>query len=350
MDRRRHPFHTHEAIHRQPSSIAATLSRVADATNTFSDLAPTGRLLFIGTGSSYHGALAAAQGAFAASDGRYRAVAAEAFSLVDSSEPLPDADLAILVSASGRTAITRRAAERVAEANIPRLLITATPDSPLGRIADHEFVTAAGPEQSWCHTVSHTTAICAALAFASRPSADGPNRFRFLEEAVAEALNTESAIVDWAERVARCERVLLVGSGMARPTAAEAALKFREAAGRFSAAVGVEELLHGVLPSVDDRTLVLVAATTALERDRGLTGLLAAEALGAEVGLVSTVDGTPDDRELALPEVPPVASPIVHAVAFQLLAYWMAVSDGRNPDAIGLDNETQLAAHRLFGT
>lgn len=350
LDRRRHPFHTHEAIHRQPSSIAATLSRVVDETHAFHDLPPSGRLLFVGTGTSYHSALAAAQGAFAASDGRYRAMAAEAFTLVDSAEPLPDADLAVLVSASGRTAITRRAAERIGEANIPRLLITASPGSPLAALVDHEFVTAAGAEESWCHTVSHTTSICAGLGFASRPVADGPNRFRFLADAAAGALGSESQIVDWAERVAHCERVLIVGSGMARPTAAEAALKFREAAGRFSATVGVEELLHGVLPSVDSRTLVLAAATTPLERQRGLTGLDAAAALGAEVGLVSTVDGSPGEHELVLPSVPPIGSPVVQAVAFQLLAYWVAVADGRNPDAIGLDDERQLTAHRLFGT
>ena len=44
-----------------------------------------------------------------------------------------------------------------------------------------------------------------------------------------------------------------------------------------------------------------------------------------------------------------VQEPIGQPIPFQLLAYWVAVSDGRNPDVMGLDDPRYFRARASFG-
>ena len=127
--------------------------------------------------------------------------------------------------------------------------------------------------------------------------------------AIGDTLDLEPKVMEAVEAIGDRDRFVVVGSGSAEATAREAALKIREATGRFATAVGVEELLHGILPSVNGKTAVLAVSGTAFERRRALEGLTASRHLEAFPWLIDTSGAPTVEQGLALPPVPRQSPP-----------------------------------------
>jgi glutamine---fructose-6-phosphate transaminase (isomerizing) len=341
----------HESIRRQEVAIRATLASVREQAALFPKPTPGQGVLFCGIGTSFHAALASSVAAATALGPKTPCVAATAFDVLDDPERYRGAPLAVLFSASGETWVTLEAARWLREQGTALLLVTAAASSRLESIASAVVRTRHADETSWTHTVSFTTAVGAgravAQAWAGRVVPETEDRV--VTDAVGGALELEPRAVELAERTASAGRLVILGSAFSEASAREAALKLREACGRFVAVAGVEEFLHGFLPSVNSDATVFALAATPLERERARQALVAAAAAGAPGTLIDTSGGPDGPTTLRLAPVPPDAAPVVQVIPFQLLAYWMAVSEGRNPDVMGLDEPRQMAARRTFG-
>jgi glutamine---fructose-6-phosphate transaminase (isomerizing) len=344
-ERTRHPFFMHAMVRRQQVAVQATLAEASMFSGARSARDPGARLLTTGIGTSFHAALAVANAARLAAPGRV-VEAVNAFDILDEPETVR-ADLAIAFSESAETHVTVRALEALRERKIPTLLITAAAHGAGRDAAAAVFETKYAREESWTHTVSFAASVAAGWALV-QPEPD-PVAQATVVDAIGDTLNLEPKVLETVEALGDRDRFVVVGSGTAEATAREAALKIREATGRFAAAVGVEELLHGVLPSVNEKTAVLAVSSTALERRRAQEGLIAARHLDAFPWLIDTSGAPTVENGLALPPVPPAIAPVVQTIPFQWLAYWIAVQDGRNPDIMGLDDPKVLAARRGFG-
>jgi glucosamine--fructose-6-phosphate aminotransferase (isomerizing) len=343
--RTRHPFFMHEMIRRQHVAVKATLAAAGEFQTALPLRNPAARLLTLGIGTSYHAALAVAFAAREASPGRV-VEARPAFEFLDTPAEM-GSDVAMVFSESAETHVTVRAMELLRSRKVPTLLITAAPQGEGRSVASEVFETKHAQESSWTHTVSYSAAIAAGWALV-QPRPD-PVAEATVVQAVEDTLALEPRVMETVEALGDRDRFLIVGSGSAAASAREAALKIREATRRFAAAVGVEELLHGVLPSVNERTAVLAITGTSLERRRADEGLAAVRHLDGFTWLVDTSAGPPVESGLSLPPVPPGIAPVVQAIPLQSLAYWMAVQDGLNPDIMGLDDPKVLAARRSFG-
>ncbi|MCI4330528.1 MAG: SIS domain-containing protein [Thermoplasmata archaeon] len=352
LGRTRHPYFMHEMIRRQAVASRATLGTAPEVARTIEAPAKGSPILFVGIGTSYHAAL----GAHAMARGLLGSAASlrpvSSFDLLDDPANAEGAAHALIFSSSGDTALTVRSMQSLRERGVPTTLITGTEASPSTALADHVLRTRYAEETSWAHTVSYTAALCAALVllrhWAGVPELpDGEEDP--ISEAVVSGLATENPIVEAVERFAERPTLVVLGSGPAEVTAREAALKLREAAGRFVATGGVEEFLHGMIPSVTDRSGVLAVAGTTFERARAEQGLRAVRELGASTLLIDSSGGPAEEGVLSiLPMAPSIA--IIHQIIpLQLLAYWLATSEGRNPDVMGLDDVRYLAARRSFG-
>jgi glucosamine--fructose-6-phosphate aminotransferase (isomerizing) len=350
-DRYRHPFHLHEMIRRQPVAAATTLTAVRAA--AIPELPTQGRVLFTGIGSSFHAAQAIARAAQAEAPTPLRhAVAVPAFELRNDPPGLDDVSLAVVLSATGTTDVTRRAMERLQARKIPMLLITASEKAPIRALAETSFVTQYAEEASWTHTVSYTAALVAGQGILARWTSAPDERWAVLEE-LPDYLNAslayEAKAVDIAEKLADKNRWVLLGTGPRSVTVREGALKLREGASKFVTTLGVEEVLHGSLAPLDDGCVMVALTGTALEASRARQALAAAKELGVETLLLdSTPDATGPDAWTLRP-LPGPLSCITDTGPFQLLAYWMAVALGRNPDMMGLDDARQMAAASKFG-
>ena len=351
--RTRHPFFMHEMVRRQPIAARATRGALVDALTAAPVDAPKRRLLCVGLGTSFHAALAAAHAARTSLGDRFDAVATTSFDLLQEPHWIVPGTTALVFSAGGSTSLTLAAQRLLKEKGVPQVLITSEPDTSSAAIADRTMITEHAKEESWTHTVSFTAALVAAGTLLEQWTGGSTTTLLnedALTDAVTGALGCEPKVLDLVDPLADRDRILLVGSGSSEASAREAALKLREAAGRFCASVGVEELLHGVLPSIGPGCAVLAISATDLERRRALQGLAAARGLGAQTMLFDSSGGPGGEGICVVPPVPaPLPPAVVQVIPLQLLAYWAAVSNGRNPDVMGLDDPRVLEARRSFG-
>ncbi len=343
-----HPYFLHDMITAQPAAIRSTLRASARAVGGI-PRPPAGKpLLFVGMGTSFHAALA---GAHAVSRGGsdWCPRALDAFDLLLEPDLLRRAGAALVFSSGGETALTLEAQRALRSAGVPQVLVTGTKASRSVELADHLLLTQEAEERAWVHTVSYTTAIAAALTLLRSWTGEPAIRPEEAGTAMVEVVGREAEWRTLSEGLRDREKVIILGSGPARATAREAALKLREGAHRFVTTTGVEEFLHGVLPCVDRSTAVLAVTVSSMERTRAATALAAAARAGATTVLFGRGAAAAGTAEFTLPAVPPSLAPITDIVPFQFLTYWLAVAEGRNPDVMGFDDPRILAARRLYG-
>lgn len=350
-DRRRHPYHMHDMLRRQPIAARTTLTAVRAA--EVPALPTGGRVVFTGIGTSFHAAMALARAAQAESlETLRRAVAIPAFELRNDPRGLAGASLVIALSASGATDVTRRAAALARDAGVPVLLISAVGKGPIADLAAATIVTQFAEETSWTHTVSYTAALVAGHALLARWAGEPTERTELLDtlpDALTSALSSETRLVDVADSLADRERWVLLGTGPRSVTVREGALKLREGAGRFVTTLGVEEVLHGPLASLSDKDVLVALTGTPLETARAASALEAAKTIGAQTLHFDSTPGPKGPASWTDLPMPGTLSCLVDIVPFQLIAYWIATSIGRNPDMMGLDDGRHLAARAKFG-
>ena len=278
------------------------------------------RVLAIGTGTSWHAASQAATLLRAA--GLDASAAQSADAAVDG--PLPGEGGALLAfTHTGAKRYTAQAAQRARSRGAQVIQV-----SGVG-VEGADLVTVER-ERSSAYTASHLGALLRAAQLARVLGADLPG------------LGDVPSAVDRAYRARQDEHeapparlIEFIGGGINQWTAAEGALKIREAAYVASEGLAVEQFLHG--PSValgrDDRLVCL---------DGG--GPWSARI--AEVAHAAEESGIPVTR-LADDQLGELLSIFPLTVAVQRIALEAAETLGVNPDTFGLDQPGHQAWDRL---
>jgi glucosamine--fructose-6-phosphate aminotransferase (isomerizing) len=268
------------------------------------------RVVAIGTGTSWHAACQAAALLRAAGLDAWAVQSADA--AVDG--PLPGAGGALLVFAhTGATRYTAAATRRARAGGAQVVQVSGE------GVADADLVTVPR-ERSSAYTASHLGALLRAAQLARALGAELP------------ALGEVPAAAERAYRRAAVGRLVpprrlieFIGGGINQWTAAEGALKIREAAYLASEGLAVEQFLHG--PSValgpEDRLVCL-------DGGGGWSARIAEVAQAAERSGVP-VTRIADDRLGELLSIFPLT------VAVQRIALEAAEALGVNPDTFGLD-------------
>jgi fructoselysine-6-P-deglycase FrlB-like protein len=306
-----------------------------------------------GCGTSEHAAMVAAALLTATLDG----ATAWPMQALEVARRPPRDGLLLAISHEGGTWATNEALEAARAAGSTTALITVSDRSPGAASADHVLATAE-QDQSWCHTVGYLSPVVVAASLAAE--LDDTPLDPVIVRALLEAAGQESAAEGAAAALARCERLLVVGSGIDYMSARELALKVEEGARLPASALQLETIRHGHLAAANERTgLVLVLTDaegwgeTVIERSRAV--LRSAEALGMPAAALVAAD-LGDDVPLALTAAGRLSVPLAGglsrmasaalatAIPLQLLAERLARARGTNPDAIGRDDPRQAAA------
>jgi glucosamine--fructose-6-phosphate aminotransferase (isomerizing) len=278
------------------------------------------RVLAIGTGTSWHAASQAATLLRAA--GLDASAAQSADAAVDG--PLPGEGGALLAfTHTGAKRYTAQAAQRARSRGAQVIQV-----SGVG-VEGADLVTVER-ERSSAYTASHLGALLRAAQLARALGADLPG------------LGDVPSAVDRAYRAGQdghaappARLIEFIGGGINQWTAAEGALKIREAAYVASEGLAVEQFLHG--PSValgrDDRLVCL-------------DGGGAWSARIAEVAHAAEEPGIPVTR-LADDRLGELLSIFPLTVAVQRIALEAAEALGVNPDTFGLDQPGHQAWDRL---
>src|SRR6266542_6396992 len=278
------------------------------------------RVLAIGTGTSWHAASQAA--ALLRAAGIDASAAQSADAAIDG--PVPGEDGALLAfSHTGAKRYTAQAAQRARSQGAEVIQVAGV------GVEGADLVTVER-ERSSAYTASHLGALLRAAQLARALGADLPG------------LGEVPAAVDHAYRNREDERpvpparlIEFIGGGINQWTAAEGALKIREAAYVASEGLAVEQFLHG--PSValgrDDRLVCL-------------DGGGAWSARIAEVAQAAEESGVPVTR-VADGRLGEPLSIFPLTVAVQRIALEAAETLGVNPDTFGLDQPGHQAWDRI---
>ena len=260
---------------------------------------PEGRVAAVGCGTSFHAA---------------QTVGGRGADALEAVLSPPDADVLVLVSHEGETALTLEAARAFAG---PKWLVTAKPNGPIAELCDEVIVATPEVEESYCHTASYTCAVATLAALRGEDIA-------WLPDAVAERLAVPRL------PVSEHQRFVVTGAGRDWPTAQEAALKLREGVHVAAEAHLLEELLHGHLAAIDESVRCFVLEGEGRAAARAAQAATALERIGCDVTFI------------------PTRHPVVDIVPFQLLTLDLADARGVDPDLIRWDDPRWKAARDAY--
>jgi glutamine---fructose-6-phosphate transaminase (isomerizing) len=296
-----------DAVYRQPANLAAAAEAFADAIAEL-DLQTLrhGTIVFAGIGASAHALIPAVLALRAA--GR-RAFALQATELDDSSAR-ELADAFVLVSQSGASTETVAALERIG--GVPMVAISARGDSPLAEAAQAWLPLGPEPDTPVA-TLSYTATLQALGMLCDALLGEAGSVWAALPSLAHDVLEASAArAAERAEAFAEVTAVDAVGGGPGLASARETALLAREALRLPATAMDTREYLHGPLEAVAPGFGAVIFGR---ERERSLAESMST--FGAEVLLVG--DRNADVPGVALPEVPPIAAPILQILPAQLL-------------------------------
>ncbi|MFZ1811586.1 MAG: SIS domain-containing protein, partial [Candidatus Nitrotoga sp.] len=227
------------------------------------------------------------------------------------------------------------------------LSICNVPESALVRLSKLHFLTRAGPEVGVASTKAFTTQLAALFLLTlvlaklrGRLSAEKEQRhlhaLRHLPSAVQLVLKLEPDIALMAERFADKRHALFLGRGLHYPIALEGALKLKEISYIHAEAYPAGELKHGPLALVDKDMPVIAVATNDALLEKLKSNLQEVRARGGELYVFADAGTRFHSSEgvhlMQMPEHAGYLSPILHTIALQLLAYYVALQKGTDVD------------------
>lgn len=327
------------AIHAQPGEMRRLLADGAATERAAAALGRARRIHLIGIGTSYHAALAAAW-LFRAAGRDARAV--HSFEFAAYAEPVNIVDAYVVISHRGTKTYSERAAQQIAAAGAPLVVLTALgAPAPAGAL----HVETVPAERSSTYTVSYTGALVVLAQIAAALGAAGLDAaLHGLPDVVEAALAREDGVRGFAASLPATTRLAFIGGGPNAATASEAALKVKEAAYMTTEGMGVEQFLHGPLVALGegDTLVAITAPGPAAERVAATAGI------ARDVGVRTVFAGIdPAGGALHLPgleRLPEVLTPIAAVVPLQLLACFLAAERGANPDSFRQDDPRYKAA------
>lgn len=346
QSKQNHQFYMHKEIHQQSDTVRNTFShtqnQIADLAIDFTQL---DRISIIACGTSYYAAMIAKywfeQSAKlpvdidVASEFRYR-------------EPIMSRHgLSVFISQSGETADTL-AALKYAKAQGQRILsIVNVAQSTIARESDVSIQTQAGPEIG----VASTKAFTAQLAILSKLALHAGNvrkalsfedscRLQLKISTIPPLINMTLALEEQfkavGESLKEASNVFFIGRGVQFPLALEGALKLKEISYLHAEGFGAGELKHGPIALIEPGVPVLILAPNDSLLEKTLSNMEEVIARGGRCIVLGDKKSTdridPSIERIVLPDCEHLFTPILYAVAVQLIAYHTALALGTDVD------------------
>jgi glucosamine--fructose-6-phosphate aminotransferase (isomerizing) len=344
-----YPHFMIKEIHEQPETLRNTLrmqEHYLDLLTTFLDRA--NEVFLVACGTSYHACLAASymfsKLAFLPT---YPVYASE---FVEQHGKSVNIDSTILaVSQSGETADTLGAVTCAQQRAATILGLTNVIGSTLTRVSRVYIGTQAGPEIGVAATKTFTSQLCVlaqlALRLSKKRGKISQDEMDSLAEKLVQLPDTVDVIVKTQEEKVKqiakkykdSKVFFFLGRGISTATAFEGRLKLMEIAYIPSIAFPAGESKHGPISLVENGFPVIFICPEDDCHKTIIGNIMEMKARGASI-IAIVEEGDAEIKALAddyveVPKgIPHVLSPIPFAVPLQLLAYYMALEKGYNPD------------------
>jgi glucosamine--fructose-6-phosphate aminotransferase (isomerizing) len=244
--------------------------------------------------------------------------------------------IVIAVSQSGETADVVEGVKASKDAGAQIISIINRPNSILADLSNHVIYLNCGSEIA----VAATKTFLSQLAIFYLLSFSMVNSF---DEAAARlvSLNSEiTRVLDWnkseliklTQKLKDKNDVYYIARGINFAIAAEGALKLKEVSYIHAEGMAAGELKHGTLALIEPGTPVVVICPADYTFSETLSNAMEAKSRGAYIIGVSDKESDIYDSWVRLPEVDELFYPMVAVVPLQLLAYYLAINRGCDPD------------------
>lgn len=313
-----------------------------------SKIVDSNKLFIIACGTAYHAGLVGSQSLMRLAGVEARVVVAsefaeEALDLVDNKTSI------LAVSQSGETMDTLNAVREAKAKGASILSVTNVLGSTLMRLSDVYIGQNCGPEIGVAATktfTSQVTVLSRLAATTGRKTGRVPIRkIEDVEEAlpktsgiIQELLNTKvEAVRRVSDSILSASSICFLGRGVSVPTALEGRLKLLELAYVPAIAYPAGESKHGFISLIEEGFPVIFVAPPDETHKKIVGNIMEMKARGARIiSLIREGDEeirTISDDVVEIPEaLPTLISPIVYVVPLQLLAYYLSVGKGHDPD------------------
>jgi glucosamine--fructose-6-phosphate aminotransferase (isomerizing) len=321
-------------IKEQPQTLRATIESVFKQSDQVRGIfggqlrRARSSIYLIGCGTSYHAAIAGKYALRVSADISSSAYPASEFRDFESRKK---GDIIIAISQSGETGDVLTAVEKGLEDNCKIVSITNEEKSRLAKLSEIAIVTKAGRELAVPMTKTYTALLAGIFAVAeaigTKQQRISPlqNIPRVAEETIRAS---EPKIRRLLEQRKAEGPIFLVGRGPNYATALEASLKLKEAALVHAEGFQSPEFRHGPKALLEAGTS-LIAFTNSNRLD-DTTSRLLEETRSTGTSIVSVGDKAGSTIET--PQTPYHLTPITNIMPLQMLAVYVAVQKGVNPD------------------
>lgn len=352
-----------QSISAQPGTMRELLQDWDGPNQAGERLAQAGRILLVGTGTSYHAAIV---GEYLLRYAGADAWAVRAFDFVQYPRPLRADDGVIVISHRGSKIHGTKAVQRAKDAGVPTIGITGKntkmqpPDVMIQTVEQ---------EQSSAHSISYTSALTRLAQIAIRVAT--LNGYNEQAQHVQEDLTKIPTLMEGIlarkdaarkvaqEAVAHSRRIFLLGAGPNAATAPEGALKAKEASYVTAEGFELEQGLHGPQVSFEAGDLLVPISVKGPAQQRIADFLLAMSEIRPHLWLLGNAPTTEtaalfnhegwsrfaltDDTDI-LEEL----TPMLAALPVQLLADYLAAARGTNADLFRADHEEYKRANAKY--
>ncbi len=306
------------------------------------------RVYIVACGTSYHAGLVGSYGLARLAGVDARVVIASEFE-EEVLDLVNDKTTIMAVSQSGETMDTLNAVRDAKAKGASIISVTNVMGSTLMRLSDVYIGQNCGPEIGVAGTKTFTSEVAVLLKLAvtvGRKTGRVPvKNIEEVEEAlhktpevVQELLNTRvEAVRRIVDRITYSSSVCFLGRGASVATALEGRLKLLELTYVPAIAYPAGESKHGFISLIEEGFPVVFIAPQDETHKKVIGNIMEMKARGARI--ISLIEEGDDevrslsDDVVEIPEsLPALVTPIAYTVPLQLLAYYMSVRRGNDPD------------------
>ena len=323
-------------INEQATAVKNTLTQQENIQQIIDDFDDIQRICFVACGTSYHASLTGKYLIESLAGIPTDVILASEFKY--SANTLNDKTLVIFISQSGETADSLKALD-VANQTSKTLGIVNVAGSAITRRADYVIQTQAGPEIGVAATKTYVAQLTSIYLFAALLSKNIEllKEIEKVPDFIDETLEDVEFIEEISKRYNYARDFFYLGRGYSYPTALEGALKLKEITYIHGEGYAAGELKHGPLALIDEGIPVVVVIPPGDNYRKTMSNLEEVKSRGANVLAI----GAGNDESLkakadtVIPinaDVKEIIAPLVYIVPLQLIAYYITVEKGHDPD------------------
>lgn len=288
---------------------------------------------FIGCGTAFHACMTGVYLFSKIASKHVNTAAASEFNYLE--DFLGDKSLIIALSQSGETIDIIEPLTRAKQKHAKIVALVNTLGSTIYRMADYKLLLGAGPEKAVASTKAYIAKLSLLIMLSYTMAGKMEEGRKILLNAAKEIerflKDNHGDIKKLAKKLAKSEHIYIIGRGMSYPAALEAALKIKEVSYIHTEGLAGGELKHGPIALISHKTPCIVFAPHDETYDAILSNAMEIKARGGfMIGLSSKP--SPVFDEMISVENGSVASIITQSVPLQLLAYYLALEKGYDPD------------------